>query len=217
MNNITRTYNLTQTNQLFDLNGESTNFDIYYKIQTENNTPFHLAVVNQTILDSNIDYKFTRVDNGEFTGRKRVEDNEFQNYYLVLRADNECSCSVDIIKTALPSTIKEKLTPVVSNKQPTSNRKNYYFYMLIGLILLGGGYAFYTNYTNYTNKTNNTNNTNNTNYARKQPTLEGLAKGGDTALVGQAPVTAPRVLATPIKPPSIPMSNLAQTLKKLDI
>jgi hypothetical protein len=208
MNNVNRTYNLTQTNQLFDLNGDSMNFDIYYKIQTENNTPFHLAVVNQTMLDSNVEYKFTRVDNGEFTGRKRVEDNEFQNYYLVLRADKDCSCSVDIIKTVLSSTIKERLLSTKPPLQP--KRSNAWLYGLIGLALIGCGYLYFKDGKSLVLST------------PSLPSLPSLPEPQSRSLFPplrqQAqPVSSLPSLKKPINPSPNIMSNLAQSLKKLDV
>jgi hypothetical protein len=46
-----KSYKITSQAQLIDLNGESTNFDIHFHVQSDNKEPFEISVVDQQKLD----------------------------------------------------------------------------------------------------------------------------------------------------------------------
>ena len=50
--NSVRTYTLDKIRQLIDLNGDSTNFDISFKVTSRNGEVFDIVVVDQTTLDT---------------------------------------------------------------------------------------------------------------------------------------------------------------------
>jgi len=88
--------------QLIDLNGDSTNFDITFKVVSRNHEPFDILVVDQTTLDSNPNLQYKRADKGEISGNLKHENNVYQNYFLILRADSPCECDVEVDKKVLP-------------------------------------------------------------------------------------------------------------------
>ena len=53
MSQTTKTYSLSKTRQLIDLNGDSTNFDVSFKVSCQDQTKkFNVLVVDQHTLDT---------------------------------------------------------------------------------------------------------------------------------------------------------------------
>jgi hypothetical protein len=100
-------YQITKTKKLIDLNGEMTNFDITFKVTSKDNKPYDLLVVDQATLDSeNSPLQYKRVQ-GEISGNVTSDKNAFQNYYLILKADEPCECEIEIIKKELAISVPE--------------------------------------------------------------------------------------------------------------
>lgn len=94
-------YSLSKVKQLVDLNGEITNFDISFRAKTKNGESFDVLVLDQTTLDnsSNLEYKKA---SGEISGHLVQDKNVYQNYFLILKADNPCQCEVEIVRQEIP-------------------------------------------------------------------------------------------------------------------
>lgn len=103
MTSTKKTYKLSKIKQLIDLNGDSTNFDIQFKVTSTDNAPFDIIVVDQTTLDNSPELEYKKV-NGQISGSMVQDKNVYQNHFIVLKADNPCQCDVEIIKKELPKT-----------------------------------------------------------------------------------------------------------------
>ena len=99
----TQTYQVDKTRKLIDLNGDSINFEATFRVKSRNGELFDLIAVDQTTLDNEPNLQFQKVK-GEISGTINHNKNEYQNYFLVLRADNPCTCDVEINKRDLPKT-----------------------------------------------------------------------------------------------------------------
>lgn len=114
-----KTYSIHNVKQLIDLNGDSTNFDITFKVASKNGAPFDVLVVDQATLDTNPNLQYRRADKGIITGTISNNKNIYQNHFLVLKSDTPCECDVEIIKKELPVNIPQQPTTTV----PTSLSK----------------------------------------------------------------------------------------------
>ena len=103
MSETKKTLKLSKIKQLIDLNGDSTNFDLSFKVTCHDDTPFKLLVVDQTTLDNTpeLQYKETK---HTISGNIVADKNIYQNYFLILKADKECEVDVELIKKPLPKT-----------------------------------------------------------------------------------------------------------------
>ena len=83
------THVLGKIKQLIDLNGDSINFNLNFKVQSKDNSPFHVLVVDQDTLDNtpSLEYKEAK---GSISGNIVADKNKYQNYYLILKSDNPC-------------------------------------------------------------------------------------------------------------------------------
>lgn len=98
------TYQITKTKKLIDLNGDMTNFDISFKVTSRDNKPYDILVVDQSTLDNeNSKLQYKRVQ-GEISGNVSSDKNQFQNYYLILKADEPCECDIELTKKELALT-----------------------------------------------------------------------------------------------------------------
>jgi len=141
-----KTYKIGKVKQLIDLNGESVNFNIDFSIKSENNEPFEMLVIPQSELDNlqNIEYK--KVENGNINGNIRQDQNVYENYSLILKADKDINCQVSINKQELESFINSPLPEVYSpSKTPKNNSETSYVkYILITLVIGVGLYFLYS-------------------------------------------------------------------------
>jgi hypothetical protein len=96
-----KTYNITNVKKLIDLNEDTTNFDITFRVSSKNKESFDLLVVDQTTLDNVPNLEYKKVSDGEITGTVRNDSNEYQNYFLILKADKPCECEVQIDKQVI--------------------------------------------------------------------------------------------------------------------
>lgn len=128
-----KTYSLSKVRQLIDLNGDSTNFEINFKIATKNKEPFDMLIADQTTLDNNPNLDYKNASNGEISGTVVQDKNIYQNYFLVLKSNSPCECVVEIAKKELPKSVPIQAPPVLSKKEESS------FPWLLVILLIGGG------------------------------------------------------------------------------
>lgn len=115
-----QTYQIGKIKKLIDLNGETINFDIIFRVASRNKEPFDLLVVDQTTLDNNPNLEYKKVENGAISGNIVQDKNVYQNYFLILKAENPCECDVEIVKKELPKTP----TPLPQQQMPVATTKN---------------------------------------------------------------------------------------------
>ena len=148
---MAKTYSVGKIKQLIDLNGDSTNFEITFRVKSRNKEPFEILVVDQTTLDNNPSLEYKKAD-GEISGTIVNDKNVYQNYFLILRAETPCECDVEIIKKDLPKT---SLPPPSVDSSPSRSRSpknsikdgfNWTQLLLISaaVAIIGVGFYFYS-------------------------------------------------------------------------
>lgn len=123
-----KTYSVSKVKQLIDLNGDSVNFEVNFKVSSQNKEPFDILVVDQTTLDNNQNLQYKNVTNGTISGKVKQDKNVYQNHFIILKAENPCNCDVEILKTELPETREplpqnSEYSPVVQVKQQVSKKE----------------------------------------------------------------------------------------------
>ena len=97
---ITQAYVLNQTNQLIDINDVYTSFTTLMNVTCENlQDSFEYAIINQSTLDSN-QFKFKKVT-GFWEDTFTINQENFQNWYLVLKSDKDIKCTLNLNITPL--------------------------------------------------------------------------------------------------------------------
>lgn len=124
---------LSKVKQLVDLNGDSVNFEIKFRVSTKNKEPFDLLVVDQTTLDNNPALEYKKITEGEISGSIVQDKNIYQNYFLILKADTPCECMVEIQKKELPKTI----LPVVETRPKIVEESNKWMFIVGGVVIAG--------------------------------------------------------------------------------
>ena len=122
MTQVKKTYHLTKVKQLIDLNQDSTNFDLSFKVTCHDDTPFHVLVVDQTTLDNSEELNYKETKN-IISGNILADKNIYQNYFLILKSEKECKVDVELIKKELPRT-PDKIDPP---KQLQNNERKMQF------------------------------------------------------------------------------------------
>ncbi len=123
MSQSKKTYTLGKIKQLIDLNGDSTNFDLSFKVTCQDDTPYNLLVVDQTTLDNTpeLQYKEARKS---ISGNIVADKNVYQNYFLILKSEKPCVVDVELTKKVLPKTpsgpIESGPIPGPGNPVPSS-------------------------------------------------------------------------------------------------
>lgn len=117
MSQTKKTYFLSKVKQLIDLNDDSTNFDLSFKVTCHDDTPFKVLVVDQTTLDNSEELNYKETKNS-ISGNIVADKNVYQNYFLILKAEKACKVDVELTKKDLP------LTPIVNvqEEQPINNQ-----------------------------------------------------------------------------------------------
>lgn len=137
---------LNKTPQLVDLNGDTTNFDITFTVTSKNKEPFYLVVVDQKTLDVNPNFSFRQADEGQLSGNIVSDKNVYQNYFLCLKADEDCEVNIEIIKKEIqPNVVKEEYIPQQQKQQHKEEDESFlsrnWKWLLI--LLIAGGVLLY--------------------------------------------------------------------------
>jgi len=153
--------------QLIDLNKEYINFEIFFECRcADASKDFEMLVINQDQLNtidlSNLVMKKTK--GGYISGNIVADEDRYQNYFLVVRADDPVEADLDITirpippKTVVPpSPTDELLVPAAASVAPAISRArwihvltDYPFYVFLGVVLLAilvyVGYHYYKKY-----------------------------------------------------------------------
>ena len=97
-----KTVNATSRQQLVDLNGETTNFDLTFTAKSTTGSEFDVLVVDQTTLDSNPTLDFKRTNGGTISGNIVSDKDTYQNYFLCIKSDNPTEVNITINKREIP-------------------------------------------------------------------------------------------------------------------
>ena len=222
---INKTVNATSRQQLVDLNGETTNFDLTFTAKSTTGSEFDVLVVDQATLDSNPTLDFKRTNGGTISGNIVSDKDIYQNYFLCIKADNPTEVNVTINKREIsPNQThqqqpgqqmqpqqqpgqqmqqmqrqQDRLLPQQVSQQSnggTSMKKLLY----IAIAVVGGGFILYYFYTKMnTRKSKDAGEAATEGRAKVTEGLNGIAKklSAQTAL---SPTDGPSgVLATHIK------------------
>jgi hypothetical protein len=126
-------YAIDKFKKLIDLNGETTNFDISFRVRSQNGEPFDILVVDQTTLDNTPNLEYKRAP-GEISGNLVHDKNVYQNYFIILKADNPCNCEVEIIKKELPKTPQPlPVQQAPENKRQEDDYEDIFYWLKIAL------------------------------------------------------------------------------------
>lgn len=89
-------YKVNNRHQLVDLNKDCTNFKLRFECYSDPKDKFQVCVTNQDELDTKdlSTLPFKDVIGGTISGNIVADTNTYQNYFIVLRADNECDVIV---------------------------------------------------------------------------------------------------------------------------
>lgn len=143
MTTVRKTYYLNKRNQLIDLNEDRTNFDITFRVDSKNGEPFDIVVADQTTLDNSPQLEYKNASTGTMSGNIVQDKNIYQNYFLVLKAEQPCEVTVEITTKDIPGSNASNFTPPVDTPEPKSeggNKKGFGWKWLILIgIAIGGG------------------------------------------------------------------------------
>jgi hypothetical protein len=104
------TYNITSTQQLFDISKGLTNFQSAFRVQSSTNEPFYGVVVNQEMLDTGAEIQFQHAKDGVLAGDMTQSDNIRRNWFLLLKSDTPQAVVVSIDT--------QQVTPAVQTPAP---------------------------------------------------------------------------------------------------
>lgn len=209
MTSIKKSYNVNKTKQLIDLNGDTTNFNIKFSVVSKNGAPFDIVVADQTTLDNSAELDYKKANNGEMSGELKQDKNVYQNYFLVLKADQPCQCEVEIIKEEIPANIPP-IEPKVQNPiNSQSTGINWTFWLIIGVVVIGGGVFYFLHYKK-----------------KNEPNVSNNSKGENSESLGKLMGSyheSPKYIGSNSPQPSVASSasspvhnnNLLQRLKRL--
>lgn len=120
---VSKLINLSNVQQLIDLNQDLTNFKLEFTIVSENNTPFNAVVTSQAKLDSGEVLEFKNVENGSISGNIIADNGVKQNYYLVLKSEMPTKCKLEINIEEIPMNEKH------NQQQEMKNNSEFERYM----------------------------------------------------------------------------------------
>lgn len=212
-------YSLTNRQQLVDLNGEMTNFNLTFTVTSKKNESFDVLVVDQTTLDNQPKLDFKRA-NGTISGNIIADKNVYQNYFLCLKADKPCDVNVTIDLKEIPPQPQQLPQQQIQQAQsmPTGQAKpqqlvkanksegiNWKFILLV-IIVIGGGALLWYMYRR--KETKNKPQTNQETSDIQPPVVENVPVASPPpALSTQPEVSEPSVEVAPAKPPVAPVMS----------
>lgn len=203
----TMLYTLNKTKQLIDLNGDSTNFRLNFRATSKDGKPFFALVADQTTLDTNPSLEYKEVKTGEISGEVSSLKNIFQNFFLVLKADDLVECTVQINKEELPITTPPAPVRAIIEPKKTDWVK---IALIIGVVVGGGLLIMY-----YFKKAKNSKTEKKTNSAtafsfERSPSLYGgspLKSPDGTPQNNRTPLKSSAHLTLSKPPPSLPIGG----------
>lgn len=91
-----QTYKVSRRAQLIDLNKDHTNFTLRFECHGDPNIPFQLCITNQSELDTKdmSELQMKTVEGGSISGTIVADSNVYQNYFAVLRSEQDMDVTV---------------------------------------------------------------------------------------------------------------------------
>ena len=142
--------------QLIDLNDSEKNFEIKFKVVTENDQEFLAIVLNKEELDkySDLDLVEMKKSPGIIKGTLQCNENKTENYFLIVKKEGSpCKAKVEIDIKEIDKFVdidqKDSLS-LTSSQQPVKDNSfsvtfNKYFYHILGfLVFVSILYYFYS-------------------------------------------------------------------------
>lgn len=125
----TKTYQVDKHKQLVPLNGSTVNFSCFFEVKSKDNIPFNIAIVEQGEIKPK---QYKLADNGYINGQLE-SDGQLKSYFLVLKAQQPCECSVRVaLKPKESNGASQPIHPpnpsastVPSTVPPTPNQHPY--------------------------------------------------------------------------------------------
>ena len=121
MTSVEKTYTLNKIQQLVDLNGDTTNFDLTFTVLAKDNSSFEALVIDQKTLDSGDEIQFKKAE-GTISGNIVTDNGVYQNYFLILKSDKPSECVVTIDKKEIPERQETVLPSHLLKAQDTSSQ-----------------------------------------------------------------------------------------------
>lgn len=144
---------ITKKPQLINLNDSEKNFEIKFKVVSENEDEFLAIVLNKEDLDkySDLDEVEMKKSPGIIKGTLQCNENKTENYFLVLKKEGEpCKASVEIDLNEIEKIEEIDQFASSQQQQPVKDNSvavifNKYFYHILGfLIVVSLIYYFYS-------------------------------------------------------------------------
>lgn len=117
-----KNYKVNSRQQLIDLNGPLTNFEVSYFIKPKES--IQIALVNQTILDSGVSIDFQTTDK-EISNTFREDSGQYQNHFLLIKADSPTTVVVDITRKEIPERMTESKPLPVAQQYHSQPHQSY--------------------------------------------------------------------------------------------
>jgi|UniRef100_A0A6C0D012 hypothetical protein len=134
MTSVEKTYTLNKIQQLVDLNGDTTNFDLTFTVVTHDKSPFEALVVDQKTLDSDKDIEFKKAD-GTISGNIVTDNGNYQNYFLILKSDKPTECTVKIDKKEIPERQESNSLPSLPHTLNDSHEISTSFFNIRNILI----------------------------------------------------------------------------------
>lgn len=133
--------------RIIDLNKDIKNFTLNFEIKEKDNRNFLMQILSQKKLDEeNIDDLEMKPVDGAISGTVEHNDDEYENYVLVLKNENEeeieIELNLDIIET-YPDVENVNNLENSKNDEEYKKSNNKYYYILIILIFIILSFVIY--------------------------------------------------------------------------
>lgn len=151
MSQTTKTLTLDKVRQLVDLNGELTNFVARFIITPKTDAPYEYTIASQTMLDNSETLNFLPAK-GPVQKEFSIEEDLYQNHFLVLKSNSPHEVDIIIQREALPSKVVANpaatAQAVVVAPQPVEPPfyKQTWFQLLMVCAAIAVGYYLYNKY-----------------------------------------------------------------------
>jgi hypothetical protein len=123
---MNKTVKIGKTQMLFDLNGDTTNFNIDFSITSSSpNKDFYVVVVDQNTLDDGSTFNFKNSTGGELSGNLVYNKNIYQNFFLCLKSDHdEHDVKIILNKKEISPSHQDDKPKQFEEKQNNINKKS---------------------------------------------------------------------------------------------
>jgi len=121
---MNQTVKIGPTQMLFDLNGDTTNFEIDFSIKSSiPNADFFAVIVDQHTLDKG-DYNFKQSNDGEIGGNIVYDKNTYQNFFICLKSNHQDhECVIMVNKKEIPPASQQQQQPKSNPPPPEKLQK----------------------------------------------------------------------------------------------